>query len=30
MPALYKASKNTEPIHIHPEGGNCSVCWNTR
>jgi hypothetical protein len=26
LPALYNASKNAEPMHIHLEGGNCSIC----
>jgi hypothetical protein len=24
--ALYKAAKNAQPLHIHPEDGNCNVC----
>jgi hypothetical protein len=26
--AVYKASKNAQPLHTHPEDGNCSVCRN--
>jgi hypothetical protein len=28
LPALYKASKNAQPIHIHPEDGDCNVSRN--
>jgi hypothetical protein len=28
--ALYKASENTQPLHIHLEDGNCNVCRNLR
>lgn len=26
--ALYKSSKNAQPLHIHTEGGNCNVYRN--
>jgi hypothetical protein len=26
--ALYKASKNAQPLHIHPEDSKCNVCRN--
>jgi hypothetical protein len=28
LPALYKASKNNQPLHIRPEYGNCNICRN--
>jgi hypothetical protein len=28
LPALYKASKNAHPLHIHLEDDNCSVFLN--
>jgi hypothetical protein len=28
LPALYNTSKNAQPLHIHPEYGNCSICQN--
>jgi hypothetical protein len=28
LPTLYKASKNAQTSHIHPEDGSCKVCRN--
>jgi hypothetical protein len=28
LPVLYKASKDAQPLHIHPEDVNCSVFRN--
>jgi hypothetical protein len=28
LPALHKTTEIDQPIHIHPEDGNCNACWN--